>query len=74
MKMLDIVCNGETAAVKLVVNWQAHVWNPPAAKSKWLGFDALQTWMVTRDKKTGKAAIAAYVVDKLDPMEGSALL
>ena len=74
MKMLNIDCDGETARVKLVVNWQAHVWNPPAAKSKWLGFDALQTWIIKRDAKTGKAVIAVYIVDKLDPMEGSAAL
>ena len=74
MKMLDIDIDGETAVVKLVVNWQAHIWNPPAAKSKWLGFDAHQTWIVKRDKKTGKAAVAAYIVDLLDPMEGSAPL
>ena len=34
--------------MKLVVNWQAKVWNPPNAKSKWLGMDARQTWVVTR--------------------------
>ena len=34
--------------MKLVVNWQAKVWNPPDAKSKWLGMDARQTWVVTR--------------------------
>ena len=32
--------------MKLVVNWQAKVWNPPDAKSKWLGMDACQTWVV----------------------------
>ena len=32
--------------MKLVVNWQAKVWNPPDAKSKWLGMDARQTWVV----------------------------
>jgi len=74
MKMLAIDCAGETATVKLVVNWQAHVWKPPAAKSKWLGFDAFQTWIIKRDAKSGKAAIATYIVDKLDPMEGSASL
>lgn len=74
MKMLNIDLNGESATVKLVVNWQAHVWNPPAAKSKWLGFDALQTWIIKRDKNTGKAVIGTYIVDKLDPMEGSASL
>jgi hypothetical protein len=74
MKMLNIDLQGDTATVKLVVNWQAHIWTPPAAKSKWLGFDALQTWIIKRDKKTGRAVIATYIVDKLDPMEGSASL
>ena len=29
------------ANVKVVVNWQAKIWNPPAPKSEWLGFDAV---------------------------------
>lgn len=74
MKMLSYELDGEKANVRLVVNWQAHIWNPPAAKSKWLGFDAHQTWMVKRDEKTGKAVIATYIVDALEPMEGSASL
>ena len=74
MKMLNIELDGETATAKLVVNWQAHIWNPPDAKSKWLGFDAIQTWTVKRDSKTGGAVIATYTVDALDPMEGSASL
>ncbi len=74
MRMLSYELDGERADVKLVVNWQAHIWNPPAAKSKWLGFDAHQTWVVKRDEKTGKAVIATYIVDSLDPMEGSASL
>ena len=74
MKMLNIDLDGETATVTLVVNWQAHVWNPPAAKTKWLGFDAFQTWIIKRDAKSGKAVVATYVVEKLDPMEGSATL
>ena len=74
MKMLNQELDGENATVKLVVNWQAHVWTPPAAKSNWLGFDAHQTWLVKRDERTGKAVIASYIVDALDPMEGSAQL
>lgn len=62
------------ANVKLVVNWQARIWDPPAAKSVWLGFDAYQTWAVTRSPQTGQPVISRYVVDKLDPMEGSATL
>jgi hypothetical protein len=63
--------DGETADVEVVVNWQARAWNPPEPKSKWLGFDAYQTWQVVRSPETGKAVIKRYVVDNLDPMEGS---
>lgn len=60
--------------VKIVVNWQARFWNPPAAKSVWIGFDAYQTWIVTRSEKTGKVVILTYIVDELRPMPGSATL
>ena len=40
MKSLDIKPRGSEADVKLVVNWQAKVWNPPEPNSKWLGMDA----------------------------------
>jgi hypothetical protein len=73
MKELAISPRGEEADVKLVVNWQARVWNPPDAKSKWLGMDARQTWVVRR-ADDGRAVIQKYVVDGLDPMEGSASL
>jgi len=74
MKELRVTPKGDTADVKLVVNWQAHVWNPPDAKSKWLGFDAAQTWVVKRLPQTKDAAIVTYVVDALTPMPGSASL
>jgi hypothetical protein len=74
MKDLEITVSGDDAAVKLCVNWQAKVWNPPAAKSAWLGFDAFQTWLVKRSPRTGKPVIARYVVDELRPMPGSATL
>jgi hypothetical protein len=66
--------NGDTAAVKVAVNWQARIWTPPDAQSKWLGFDAAQTWLVRRSPETGKPIIVTYVVDALTPMEGSASL
>ncbi len=59
---------------KVVVNWQAKVWNPPEPKSKWLGFDAYQTWVVRRSPTTGKPEIVTYIVDSLDPMPGSSSL
>src|SRR5437867_7061536 len=46
--------NGESAEVEVVVNWQAKVWNPPEPNSKFLGFDAYQTWEVVRSPESGK--------------------
>jgi hypothetical protein len=66
--------DGDTADVEVVVNWQAKTWNPPEPKSKWLGFDAYQTWQVVRSPETGKAVIKRYAVDNLDPMAGSETL
>jgi len=65
--------NGHHADAKVVVNWQARIWNPPAAKSQWLGFDAFQTWELTAGP-TGSPQIKTYIVDSLAPMPGSALL
>ncbi len=73
VKEVETHMHGDHADVKVVVNWQAKVWNPPDAKSKWLGFDAYQTWKVTRGA-SGDAVILTYVVDELKPMEGSASL
>jgi spermidine synthase len=62
-----------TAEVRVVVNWQARIWDPPAPTSQWLGFDAYQTWRIVQDD-TGKLKIASYRVDELKPMPGSAQL
>jgi hypothetical protein len=70
MKELDITPNGDTADVKLVVNWKARIWNPPDAESKFLHFDAYQTWVVRRGD-AGKPVIAKYVVDNLDAQPDS---
>jgi hypothetical protein len=74
MKELEITPRGEQADVKLVVNWQAKVWNPPEATSKWLGMDARQTWVVTRAPDGGRPVIQKYVVDGMDLMPGSSTL
>ena len=60
--------------VKVVVNWQAKVWDPPEPNSKWLGMDAYQTWQVRRSPRSGRPVIVKYVVDDLVLMEGSATL
>lgn len=73
VKSVDSHVHGDHSDVKVVVNWQAKIWDPPEAKSKWLGFDAYQTWVVTR-APDGAAVVSKYVVDELKPMEGSANL
>jgi hypothetical protein len=73
VKEVDAKNHGDHADVKVVVNWQAKVWNAPDANSKWLGFDAYQTWKVGR-APSGDVVIREYVVDELKPMEGSASL
>ena len=65
---------GDLLSVKVVVNWQAKVWDPPEPNSKWLGMDAYQTWQVRRSPTTGRPVIVKYVVDDLVLMEGSATL
>lgn len=62
------------ASVRVVVNWQARIWDPPAARSAWLGFDAYQTWQVAATGPAGSLQITEYVVDRLEPMPGSASL
>jgi hypothetical protein len=74
LKKVESNIDGDSAEVEVVVNWQARVWNPPAPKSEWLGFDAYQTWEVVRSPENGRAVIKRYVVDNLDPMPGSATL
>lgn len=61
------------ADVEVVVNWQARIWDAPAPKSAWLGFDAYQTWRVVPGAD-GTPLIRTYTVDRLDPMPGSASL
>jgi hypothetical protein len=57
------------ADVLVVVNWQTKIWNPPAATSTWMGFDAYQTWTVQLG--TDGPRILTYTVDALEPMPGS---
>jgi hypothetical protein len=71
---VSVTPRGDRADVKVVLNWQAHIWQPPAAKSKWLGFDAYQTWEMRRSPETGRPAIQRYVVDRFEPMPGSSAL
>jgi hypothetical protein len=64
----------EKADVKVIVKWEASVWNPPEPYSKRIILDAYQTWVVKRSPATGAPAIATYIVDELKYYEGSATL
>lgn len=71
LKQVDVQLTPEGANVKVIVNWQAHTWNPPAARSQWLGFDAYQSWVVARDPNSQQPVIVVYTVDNLKAMPGS---
>jgi ketosteroid isomerase-like protein len=72
IKSVDATIDGDRADVKVVVNWQASVWEPPAPKSKLLHMDAYQTWEVVRSPETGKAVIKRYDVDSFTELPDSA--
>jgi hypothetical protein len=60
---------GTRATVAISVNWQTRIWDPPAPRSVWLGFNAEQTWDVVAGKH--HPVITRYVVNSLKPMPGS---
>jgi hypothetical protein len=59
------------AFTRIVVNWQARRWRPPAPRSEWIGFDVNQEWNVKRHGATGRRVMTRYVVNELRPMPGS---
>jgi hypothetical protein len=61
------------ASVLVVVRWEAHRWTPPRARSDVLRFDAWQRWVVTFSPE-GRPLLRQYIVDKLEPLQGSAAL
>lgn len=71
---VEIHRDGPTSAtLAVVVNWQARIWDPPAPRSSWLGFDAYQTWTVVAGAG-GRPQVRIYAVDDLVPMPGSPAL
>lgn len=72
VKVVDPTINGDTATVKVVVQWEASIWNAPDAKSKRIVADAYQTWEVALTNQ--KIVITKYTVDSLKYHEGSAKL
>jgi len=74
LKEVQATIRDEEADVHVVVEWQASVWNPPAANSARIKLDADQTWVVKRSPQNGKAVIATYIVNALNYHPGSARL
>lgn len=69
---VEAAIDGAQATVQVFVNWQARIWDAPAANSSWLGFDADQTWVVVAG--ADGPLIKTYTVNALAPMPGSAAL
>jgi hypothetical protein len=74
LKEVRILEPGVEPRARVVVNWQARVWSPPEPASRWLGFDASQSWVVRRAPDDGRLQVVTYTVDELRPMPGSASL
>lgn len=74
LKQVNVDLKDEVANVKVVVHWEASVWNGPAAKSQRIKLDAYQTWVVKRSPFSGAPVIASYTVDRLDYAADSAKL
>ena len=74
LKEVSVELQGDTANVHIVVEWQASVWNPPAANSARIVLDADQTWVVKKSASTGQAVVTRYIVNGLDYHPGSATL
>lgn len=75
LKEFTVTRNDNTrAGIRLIVNWQAKIWDPPQPRSKWLGFDVIQTWEVQRSPGNANLQIVRYIVNALDPMPESASL
>jgi hypothetical protein len=67
---------GEGGAIEVgvVVRWEASFWSPPSAWSRRLNMIARQRWALGREAAGGRLVIRRYVVDRLDPLPGSAAL
>jgi len=70
VKSVESNIDEDKALVKVVVKWEASVWDGPEPYSNRIKLDAYQTWeVITNDK--GEAIISKYKVDELKYYEGS---
>jgi hypothetical protein len=74
LKTVEVTPTDAGADVKIVVRWEASVWNPPAARSQRIKLDAYQTWKVRRSPIGNRPVIATYIVDELKYDADSATL
>lgn len=73
VKLVEPIITESTAVVKVIVHWEASVWNSPDANSKRITLDAYQTWEV-KQLTDERIVITKYTVDQLQYAEGSASL
>lgn len=73
VKLVEPIITESTAIVKVIVHWEASVWNSPDANSKRIMLDAYQTWEV-KQLTDERIVITKYTVDQLQYAEGSASL
>lgn len=73
VKKVESDINGSSAIVKVIVHWEASVWNAPEANSKRIMLDAYQTWEV-KQLTDERIVITKYTVDQLQYADGSATL
>ena len=74
VKLAESTIDGDKASVKVVVQWEASVWNGPEAYSKRIKLDAYQTWEVAYRPDSQRIVVTRYTVDELKYHEGSATL
>lgn len=73
LKVADIESqDDDRCVVHVVVNWQASIWNAPAATSTLLHMDADQTWHVRR--ADGRLVVEKYIVNFMTYEPGSCKL
>lgn len=74
VKSVDLTgTEGDKTIIKVLVKWEASVWNAPDANSKRIVLDAYQTWEVV-PSSTGEPTVITYIVDELKYHPGSATL
>ena len=75
MKSSRSTTDGDQADVKVVVNWQAKVWNPPDAEEQVARHGRLpDVGRRARRRRAARPVIQKYVVDGMDLMPGSSTL